>query len=251
MMQHSLFSNDERMNKMSKRVLMIVTSHSAMGDSGKATGVWVDELAAPYYIFTDAGIDVEIASPKGGKVPFDPASIKPVGQNAAHIERFLADQIALGKVTEAFIVAALDTSVFDAVFFPGGHGAMWDLPRDAGVTRAVEAAYAANKVIAAVCHGPAGLVTARRPDGKSILFEKQVNGFTDAEESAAGLIDVVPFKLETRMRELGGKFEKAPNWQAFAVRDGLLITGQNPASSALVAQQVLAALQGATDRLAA
>ena len=124
---------------------------------------------------------------------------------------------------------------------------MWDLPNDEGVTRAVEAAFANDKIIAAVCHGPAGLVTAKRPDGKSILFDKKINSFTDEEEAAANLTDVVPFKLETRMRELGGKFEKAPNWQEFAVRDGLIITGQNPSSSALVAKHVLAALNVKAD----
>ncbi len=228
---------------MRKRILMIVTSHSTMGASGKATGVWAEELTAPYYIFLDAGMEVEIASPKGGKVPFDPASIKPKGQSEAHIERFLADPAAQRKVADTLVAAAADARGFDAVFFPGGHGAMWDLPNDAGVTRAVEAAFAAGKVIAAVCHGAAGLVTARRADGKSILFGKQVNGFTDAEEAAAGQTEVVPFLLETRMRELGGKFQKAPNWQVFAVRDGQLITGQNPNSSALVAQYILAALE--------
>jgi len=236
---------------MSKRVLMIVTSHSTMGEGGKATGIWTDELAAPYYIFLDAGIEVEIASPKGSAVPFDPASIKPKGQNEAHIERFLADPAAQRKVAETLVVATVDSTKYDAVFLPGGHGAMWDLPNDAGVTRAVEMAFAANKIIAAVCHGPAGLVTAKRLDGKSILFERQVNSFTDEEEAAVGLTDVMPFKLETRMRELGGKFEKAQNWQSFAVRDGNLITGQNPNSSVQVAQHVLAALNGVQTKLVA
>lgn len=231
---------------MSKRVLMIVTSHTTMGASGKATGIWAGELAEPYNLFVDAGVEVDIASPAGGAAPFDPASIKPAGRNEARIERFLADPAARRKAAATLPVAGVDAGAYDAVFLPGGHGAMWDLPNDAGVTRAVEAAFAAGKVIAAVCHGPAGLVTAKRPDGKSILFEKRVNGFTDEEEAAAGLAAVVPFRLETRLRELGGKFEKASNWQAFAVRDGLLITGQNPNSSTLVAQHVLAALRVAT-----
>lgn len=228
---------------MSKRVLMIVTSHIRMGATGKATGIWAGELAAPYNLFADAGLEVAIASPSGGQAQFDPSSIKPAGQNEAQVERFLNDPIAQRKAADTLPVGAVDASVYDAVFFPGGHGAMWDLPDDPGVTRAVEAAFAAGKMIAAVCHGPAGLVTAKRPDGKSILYGKRVNGFTDDEESAAGLSDVVPFTLESRMRELGGLFEKAPNWQAFAVRDGLLITGQNPSSSTLVAQLVLSALQ--------
>ena len=232
---------------MSKRILMIVTSNSKMGNHDRITGIWAEELITPYYIFKDAGITVEIASPKGGNVPFDPASIKSKGMNEAHIERFLNDPIAQKNALQSLAIGTVDATGFDAIFFPGGHGTMWDLPNDQGVTRAVEAAFASDKIIAAVCHGPAGLVTAKRPDGKSILFDKKVNSFTDEEEAAANLTDVVPFKLETRMRELGGKFEKAPNWQEFAVCDGLLITGQNPSSSALVAKHVLAALNAKSD----
>ena len=227
---------------MNKHVLIIVTSNSKMGDSAKVTGIWAEELAVPYYAFIDAGITVELASPKNSAVPFDPASIKPKGQNGAHVERFLADAEAQHRCASTRVAAQLDANGFDAIFFPGGHGAMWDLPLDQGVTRAVEAAYRANKIIAAVCHGPAGLVTAKRPDGKSILHGMHINAFTDDEEAAAGLTQVVPFTLESRLREQGGIFEKAANWQAFAVRDGNLITGQNPMSSALVAQHVLDAL---------
>jgi len=214
-----------------------------MGSSGKTTGIWADELAVPYNLFVDKGFEVAIASPAGGKAPFDPNSLKPQGQNTPEIERFLADPEAQRRAGDTMPVSTVDVNAYDAVFFPGGHGTMWDLPDDPDVRRVAETAFAANKVIAAVCHGPAGLVAARRPDGKSILSGKRVNGFTDEEESAAGLSDVVPFRLETRMRELGGQFEKAPNWQAFAVQDGTLITGQNPSSSALVAQKVVEALQ--------
>ena len=180
---------------MLNRILMIVTSNEKMGNTGKATGIWAEELVTPYYIFMDAGFEVEIASPKGGGVPFDPSSIKPKGQNDSNIERFLADQIAQNKISKTLRTASVDTAGFDAIFLPGGHGTMWDLPNDAGVTHAIEVAFAANKVIAAVCHGPAGLVTAKRPDGKSILFDKRVNCFTDEEETIANLIDVVPFRL--------------------------------------------------------
>ncbi len=227
---------------MNKRVLVIVTSNAKMGDSAKVTGIWAEELAVPYYAFIDAGISVELASPQGGAVPFDPASIKPKGQNGAHVERFLVDAEAQRRCAATRTTAQVDAASFDAVFFPGGHGTMWDLPMDQGVTLTVEAAYRANKVIAAVCHGPAGLVSAKRPDGKSILHGKRINAFTNDEEAAAGLTQVVPFALETRLREQGGLFEKADNWHAFAVRDGNLITGQNPMSSALVAQHVLDAL---------
>jgi putative intracellular protease/amidase len=227
---------------MNKRVLMIVTSNNRMGDSGKPTGIWAEELAVPYYQLVDAGVQVALASPAGGAVPLDPSSVKPAGQNHVAVDRFLNDATAQALVLATQKTSAVDASQFDAVFFPGGHGTMWDLPVDAGVTQAVEAAFAAHKLIASVCHGAAGLVSARRPDGKSIVHGLRVNSFTDAEEAAVGLTAVVPFQLESRLRELGGKFEGAANWQAFAVRDGQLITGQNPQSSALVAEQLLLAL---------
>lgn len=229
-------------NTMSQRILMIVTSNGRMGETGKPTGIWAEELAVPYYQFIDAGAEVEIASPAGGSVPLDPSSMKPQGQNDAVIERFLADPVAQAKVRATQPAARVDAPAFDAVFFPGGHGTMWDLPVDAGVTRAVEAAFAAGKIIASVCHGAAALVTARRPDGKPVVQGRRINSFTDAEEAAVGLAQVVPFQLESRLRELGADFEGAPNWQAFAVRDGQFITGQNPQSSLLVAQHVAAAL---------
>jgi putative intracellular protease/amidase len=220
------------------KVLMIATSNTRMGESGKPTGIWAEEIAVPYYELLDAGIDVQIASPKGGAVTMDPGSIKPVGQNDPAVERFLADAAAQAKVQ----ATSVDASTFDAVFFPGGHGTMWDLPGDAGVTRAVESAYAAGKLIASVCHGAAGLVSARRPDGEPVVKGLRINSFTDAEEAAVGLADVVPFHLESRLRELGAMFEGAANWQSFAVRDGQFITGQNPQSSRLVAEHVLRAL---------
>ncbi|MGP1683560.1 MAG: type 1 glutamine amidotransferase domain-containing protein [Giesbergeria sp.] len=213
-----------------------------MGNTGRQTGIWAEEVAAPYLAFTDAGYEVDIASPKGGEAPFDPGSVKPRGQNSEVIERFLANSKTQLKIKHTQLVANVDVADYDAVFFPGGHGAMWDLPKDANVTRAVEEAHASGKVIGAVCHGVAGLVTARSADGRSIVFDKRVNSFTDDEEDAAGLSDVVPFKLESRLRELGARFEKAPNWASFAVQDGSLVTGQNPASSARVAQLVLQVL---------
>ncbi len=236
---------------MNKRILMIVTSNATLGDSGKATGIWAEELAVPYYAFIDAGMSVELASPQGGAVPFDPASIKPKGENGAQVERFLADADAQRRCAATHPTAQMNAASFDALFFPGGHGTMWDLPTDPGVTLCVESAFQDGKIIAAVCHGPAGLVTAKRPDGKSILHGKRINAFTNDEEAAAGLTQVVPFALETRLREEGGLFEKADNWQAFAVRDGNLITGQNPMSSELVAQHVLEALGAMSKKSAA
>jgi putative intracellular protease/amidase len=228
---------------MTQRVLMIVTSHARLGDTGKPTGYWSEELAAPYYVLTDAGLAVDIASPAGGAAPLDPGSVKPVGQNDAVIERFLADAALQAQLANTSKVSNMDACGYDAVFFPGGHGVMWDLPGDAGVKRVVETACAQGKVIASVCHGAAGLISARRADGKSIVDGKRINSFTDAEETAVGLAGVVPFALETRLRELGGAFECAGNWQPFVVRDGLLVTGQNPQSSALVAAAVLEVLQ--------
>lgn len=227
---------------MSSRILMIVTSNARMGDTGQPTGLWAEELAVPYYALADAGVEVTLASPAGGPAPIDPGSIKPVGQNDPVVERFLADTLLQARIAATPKASEFDGAAFEAVFFPGGHGTMWDLPVDAGVTRAVERAFAARKLIASVCHGAAGLVTARRPDGHSIVKDLRVNSFTDAEEKAVGLEKVVPFLLETRLRELGGRFEGTGNWQPFALRDGQLITGQNPQSSHLVAQSLLAAL---------
>lgn len=227
---------------MTHRILMIVTSNARMGDTGKPTGLWAEELAVPYHALVDAGADVTLASPAGGPAPIDPGSLKPQGENDPVVERFLADTALQALIAATPRASDFDGAQFDAVFFPGGHGTMWDLPDDAGVTRAVESAFAANKLIASVCHGAAGLVTAKRPDGHAIVKDLRVNSFTDAEEVAVGLEKVVPFMLETRLRELGGRFEGTANWQPFAIRDGQLITGQNPQSSHLVAQELLAAL---------
>lgn len=227
---------------MQTQILMIVTSNARLGDTDKPTGFWAEELAEPYYALVDAGVHVVLASPVGGPIPLDPGSSKPQGENDAVVERFLADTALAALMQTTTKVADLDGAKFDGIFFPGGHGTMWDLPIDAGVTAAVEAAFKAKKLIASVCHGAAGLVTAKREDGQSIVKDLRVNSFTDAEEIEVGLDGVVPFMLETRLRELGGKFESATNWTPFVVRDGQLITGQNPQSSARVAQALLSEL---------
>ncbi|HLL11057.1 MAG TPA: type 1 glutamine amidotransferase domain-containing protein, partial [Rubrivivax sp.] len=167
---------------MTKRVLIIATSNTQLGDTGKPTGVWAEELVIPYYTLVDAGASVVIATPKGGPLAFDPASLKPAGQNDALTERFLADPTAQALAQATSVAGSVDAASFDVVFFPGGHGTMWDLPLDAGVTRSVEAAFAAGAFIAAVCHGAAGLVTARDPDGNPIVQGKRISAFTDAEE---------------------------------------------------------------------
>jgi putative intracellular protease/amidase len=226
-------------------VLMIVTSHAQLGNTGKPTGIWAEELTTPYYALQDAGFEVTLASPLGGTPPFvaDSVQVKPEDTGSS-VKRFLADTVAMAKFNATHKTATLNAADYSAVFLPGGHGTMWDTATDNATARLVQDTFNAGKPTAAVCHGPAGLVKALRADGKSILFGKKVNGFTNAEETAAGLMDVVPFHLETTMRALGGVFESGPLWGAYAVRDGNLITGQNPASSALVAQHVVAALQG-------
>ena len=227
---------------MTKRVLIIATSNTSLGDTGKPTGVWAEELVIPYYELVDAGASVEIATPTGGALHFDPASVKPAGQNDALVERFLADPAAQAQARATHVAGSVDAAAFDAVFFPGGHGTMWDLPGDEGVTRSVEAAFRSGALIVSVCHGAAGLVSALRADGKPVVQGKRISSFTDAEEEAVGLAKVVPFQLESRLRELGAHFEGTANWQPFVVRDGQFITGQNPQSSRLVAQQVVSAL---------
>jgi putative intracellular protease/amidase len=227
---------------MNRRILMIVTSNARMGSTGQATGLWAEELAVPYYRFVDAGLQVDLASPDGGAAPIDAGSLKPRGENAPLVERWLADEAAQAKLRATTKACDVDASTYDAVFFPGGHGTMWDLPGDAGVKRAVESAYGAGKLVASVCHGAAGLVSARGVDGQPLVKGRRINAFTDDEEAAAGQTETVPFLLESRLRELGALFEGAPNWQSFSVRDGQFITGQNPQSSDRVAHDVLEAL---------
>ncbi len=228
-----------------KPVLMILTSHAALGNTGKPTGIWAEELTTPYYALVDAGIQVTLASPKGGQPHFAEGSVKEsMEANEASVKRFLQDAAALAQFKATHTTASLYAEDFSAIFLPGGHGTMWDTATDAHTARLVADCFNAGKPTASVCHGPAGWVQAMRPDGKSIVFGKKINAFTNEEETAAGLMEVVPFHLETKLRELGGLFERGPMWGAYAVRDGNLISGQNPASSALVAQHVVAALQG-------
>jgi putative intracellular protease/amidase len=226
-------------------ILMIVTSHAQLGSTGKPTGIWAEELTTPYYALLDADLEITLASPLGGLPPFAEDSVKKsVEANEGSVKRFLQDAAAMEKFQATHSTASLQAADFSAVFLPGGHGTMWDTATDPHTARLVSEIFNAGKPTASVCHGPAGLVQALRPDGKSIVFGKKMNAFTNEEEAAAGLMDIVPFHLESKLRELGALFEHGPMWGAYAVRDGHLITGQNPASSALVAQHVVAALQG-------
>lgn len=189
------------------KILMILTSHATMGDAGKPTGAWFEEVATPYYAFVDAGAQVDVASIQGGRVPIDPRSVKPRGENEVSVDRFLGDATASRKIEYSMKIENVSAAGYDVVFLPGGHGTMWDLPNSTALARVVSQAWRDGKVVAAVCHGPAGLVGATDEGGKPIVAGRRVSAFTNAEEQAAGLTDVVPFLLETRLRELGARFE--------------------------------------------
>lgn len=230
------------------KVLIIVTSAGEMGPGGEATGVWLEELAVPYWTLREAGLEVEIVSVEGGALPIDPRSLMPRGENPEAVERFLDDEYARRVTASSKAFSEVDTGDFDAVFFPGGHGTMWDLPENEHIGRTVAEFLAADKPVAAVCHGPAALVGARYPDGTPVVAGRKLSAFTDSEERAVGLMDVVPFALETRLRELGAEVSTAPDFQPFAVRDGTLVTGQNPASSEKVATLLIEALAASNNK---
>ncbi len=225
-------------------ILMVLTSHDKLGSTGRKTGFWLEEFAAPYYVFKDAGASVTLASPLGGRPPLDPKSDEPTAQTDA-TRRFKADtasQAALASTVKLSTVRATD---FDAVFYPGGHGPLWDLAEDAASSALIAAMIAAGKPVTAVCHAPGVLRDAKLADGQALVKGKSVTGFTNTEEQAAGLTDVVPFLVEDMLKEQGGNYSKAADWQPHVVTDGLLITGQNPASSEPAAKALLAMLQSA------
>lgn len=227
-------------------VLFILTSHAVMGPSGEPTGLWMEELTTPYYVLSEQGVQIDIASIAGGSIPIDPRSLSDdTAKNPASVNRFQNDASAMEKIKNTPSVANIDLSKYDAVFLPGGHGTMFDLPVSKELATLISQAYQQNKVVAAVCHGPAGLVAATGADGQPIVKGKRVTGFTNSEEQAVGLAAKVPFLLENRLRELGATFVAGKDFDAHAVRDGNLITGQNPASSEEVAYLMLEALKDA------
>ncbi len=230
------------------KILLILTSASTMGVGDKPTGLWFEELATPYYAFLDTGAAVTLASVSGGPAPIDPRSVKPKGDNEASVDRFLGDVAASGALADTLPLSAIDISDYDAVFLPGGHGTMWDLPESAELAALLGKAWADGKVVAAVCHGPAGLVNVKDETGAPLVSGRRVTGFSDSEERAAGLDEAVPFLLETRLRKLGGRYESVADFQPFAIADGRLVTGQNPASSALTAKLTLEALNSGDAR---
>ncbi|MFT3849153.1 MAG: type 1 glutamine amidotransferase domain-containing protein [Propionivibrio sp.] len=227
------------------KILMILTSQSTMGVGGAPTGVWFEELTAPYYTFIDAGAEVEIASVAGGRIPIDPHSLKSAGSNPASVERFLNDAAAMRRMEHSTPLAALAAGDYDAVFLPGGHGTMWDLPHNAALANLLHSTWKNGKVIAAVCHGPAGLIGALDETGQPLVRGRRVSAFSNEEETAAGLSESVPFALESALRELGARYESGPAFRPFAVCDGRLVTGQNPASSEEVARLTLEAIRSA------
>jgi putative intracellular protease/amidase len=223
---------------------MVLTSHDRLGNTGRKTGFWLEEFAAPYYILKDAGMDITLVSPKGGQPPLDPKSDDPASETDA-MRRFKGDKKTQAALANTIPLSDVSPEEFDAVFYPGGHGPLWDLSEDRYSIHLIETLYAAGKPVAAVCHGPAAFRGARAPDGSPIVRDKSVTGFSNTEESAAGLTDVVPFLVEDMLKQNGGDYSKAADWQPHAVTAGNLITGQNPASSESTAKALLAQLAGA------
>jgi putative intracellular protease/amidase len=220
------------------KILMVLTSHDQLGNTGEQTGFWLEELAAPYYVFKDAGAEITLASPKGGQPPLDPKSSAPASQTDA-TRRFERDAGAKAALAATARLSAISHKDFDAVFYPGGHGPLWDLAEDPASISLIESTIAAGKPVAAVCHAPGALRHAKSPDGKPLVAGKSVTGFANSEEEAVGLTTVVPFLVEDMLKENGGDYSKSADWQSHVVSDGLLITGQNPASSAGAARAVL------------
>lgn len=221
-------------------ILMVITSHDQLGNTGKKTGLWLEEFAAPYYVFRDAGVNVTLASPKGGKPPIDPKSDLPENQTPA-MTRFKNDAAAQKVFANTARLADMRAEDFDTVFYPGGHGPMWDLAESSDSIALLESFYNSGKFIALVCHAP-GVLHRVKFEGRPLVEGKRVTGFTNSEEEGVQLTKVVPFLVEDELKRLGAHFEKVGDWQSFVVVDGHLITGQNPASSKAVAEALLKAL---------
>ena len=223
-------------------ILIVLTSHDQLGDTGEKTGFWLEEFAATYYRLLDEGVDLTLASPRGGQPPLDPKSSAPEAQTAA-TERFNTDSDAQAALAATQPLSQLNAGDFDGVFYPGGHGPLWDLAVDADSIGLIEGFLEQGKPVAAVCHAPAVLVNVKSEGGDPVVKGKRVSGFSNSEEAAVGLTDVVPFLLEDRLQALGGQYSAADDWHPHVVVDGQLITGQNPASSEPVADALLAALR--------
>jgi putative intracellular protease/amidase len=223
------------------KILMVLTSHDTLGDTGRKTGFWLEELAAPYYVFKDAGVQITLASPKGGKPPLDPKSNEPANQTD-QTHRFEADSNAMADLANTAVLKDVVHDTFDAVFYPGGHGPMWDLAEDTDSIGLIESTIAAGKPVSLVCHAPGVLRHVKAADGTPLVKGKLVTGFTNSEEEAVGLRKVVPFLVEDELKAKGGIYSKGPDWQPYLREDGLLLTGQNPASSGPAAKALLTKL---------
>ena len=224
------------------KILIVLTSHADLGDTGKKTGFWLEELAAPYYVFKDAGAEMTLASPKGGQPPLDPKSAEPDALTES-TKRFNADTEAKAALASTHRLADMKIADFDAVFYPGGHGPLWDLTNDKASVALIENAIAAGKPVGAVCHAPAVLRDVKAADGTPLVKGKKVTGFTNSEEDAVGLTDVVPFLVEDMLKAKGGNYSLTADWGVHVVEDGLLITGQNPQSSEKAAEVLLEKLK--------
>ena len=220
------------------KILMVLTSHDTLGNTGRKTGFWLEELAAPYYTFTAAGVEIVLVSPKGGQPPLDPKSNEPSFQTDL-THRWEGDSVAKARLASTVRLDSVKSDDFDTVFYPGGHGPMWDLAEDQHSIALLESFVAAGKPIALVCHAPGALRHVKRPDGKPLVQGRKVTGFTNSEEEAVGLTHVVPFLVEDELKAKGGIFSKTQDWGVHVVTDGLLITGQNPASSGPGAKALL------------
>jgi putative intracellular protease/amidase len=227
------------------KILMVLTSHDRLGDTGRKTGFWLEEFAAPYYVFQDAGAEITLASPAGGQPPLDPKSDEPDAQTAA-TERFRTDHTAVAALAATRPLAEIRGGEFDAVFYPGGHGPLWDLAENRDSIALIETLHAAGKPVAAVCHAPGVLRHAKAADGSPLVKGRAVTGFTNSEEDAVGLTQVVPFLVEDMLRNHGGRYAKKDDWAEHVITDGHLVTGQNPASSEAAARAVLELLKPGT-----
>jgi len=220
------------------KVLMVLTSHDQLGNTGRKTGFWLEELAAPYYAFKEAGVEIVLASPKGGQPPLDPKSNEPASQTDM-TRRFELDSQATAQLAATVRLDSVSQADFDTVFYPGGHGPLWDLAEDKNSIALIESFIGAGKPVALVCHAPGVLRHVRTPDGAPLVDGKKVTGFTNSEEAAVGLTDIVPFLVEDELKAKGGVYSNSDDWAPYVVTDGLLITGQNPASSAPAAAVLL------------
>jgi len=224
------------------KILVVLTSHGELGNTGKKTGFWIEEFAAPYYVLADAGVELTIASPKGGQPPVDPKSESPDSQTIA-TKRFYGDYDLIDKVAHTLKLGEVNAADFDAVFYPGGHGPLWDLATDQISVNLIENFNKHNKPVAFVCHAPAALLRVKASDGEPLVQGKEVPGFSNTEEEAAKLTKVGPFLLEDELKKLGALYSCGADWSSYVKVDGLLITGQNPASSEEVAKRLLAAIE--------